>query len=396
MRPLRRKPLALVVAVIAVAAGATVALTTSTTPPVSTTLPVAQFNRIVLSYTSTLSTTAEANRYQFMIMQATDASEIKVLKAANPNLKVLLYQDPFLARPTDPTGLTVCSTWPTLSHGWMIKDRAGGIVQDVEEPGNYLMNLSNTDYQHSCVIHAITLAKQLGADGILFDDINAALGWYLPAAVTVPKFPTSASWENGETSFLEYAAEQVHAAGLLVFANLGGASTVPGLWEQWSGILDGSQEQSWNDWAAGTADSLAEWQQLLQEPIWSEAHKKYTLLESDDNGERQNTFGLASMMLVADGKTSYSTANLNQTADEQWYPTYSAAQQLGDPAGKYAELPDGIYLRLFTNGLVIVNPTDTARSFTLSRALVNSATGRRVTSLSVAAESGYILVRPTS
>ena len=328
-------------------------------------------------------------------MQATDAAEIPLLKAANPNLKILLYQEPLLARPTDPTGLTVCSTWNSLDSSdptWMLHDQNDDTMQDVDESGNYLMDLGNAQYQQSCVAHAIALAKQVGADGVYFDDINASVNWYVPSGDTVPEYPTVSSWDSAETSFLTYATAQLHDNGMLSFANLGGAGTVPGLWEQWSGIVDGSQEQAWNDWGAGSASSVSQyWQGLLQEPIWSEAHDKYTILESDDNGEQQNTFGLASMMLVAGGWTSYCTANLDQVSDEQWYPTYTAAQTLGAPLGPYTELSDGLYERSFTDGLVVVNPTMSNATVTLPRSMVDSATGDTETTLSAAATSGYIL-----
>ncbi len=51
-----------------------------------------EFNRETYHYSSNWPVSEEASRYQVMVLDAHDYPEVPVLKAVNPNLKILLYQ----------------------------------------------------------------------------------------------------------------------------------------------------------------------------------------------------------------------------------------------------------------------------------------------------------------
>ena len=88
--------------------------------------PLAQFNRTTLSYSSALSTSAEAYRYQVLVMQSTDHAQAMALKAANPKLKIFMYSDLIDTRQTDPLGWTTCTDYATdnAGHpGWFLLTR---------------------------------------------------------------------------------------------------------------------------------------------------------------------------------------------------------------------------------------------------------------------------------
>jgi hypothetical protein len=89
---------------------------------------------------------------------------------------------------------------------------------------------------------------------------------------------------------------------------------------------------------------------------WALANGKYEFVHSYNTTEAGNTYGLAAMMLLANGHVSYSTSN-GATSDEYWFPEYDTAQQLGAPAGAYTVLANGVYERAFDKGIVLVNPT---------------------------------------
>ncbi|MEA2144626.1 MAG: hypothetical protein QOG59_213, partial [Solirubrobacteraceae bacterium] len=59
---------------------------------------VVNFNRETYSYSSPLSLTAEAKQYQVMVLQSTDGALVHALHAANPALKILVYQHPYFSR----------------------------------------------------------------------------------------------------------------------------------------------------------------------------------------------------------------------------------------------------------------------------------------------------------
>jgi hypothetical protein len=326
---------------------------------------VALFNRETFAYSSQLSVAQEANRYQVIALQYTDAALVPMLHAANPGLKILLYQDALLGRSGDPLGWTACSDYPDVAANhpdWFLKDQNGNRIEDASYPTNYVMDVGNPAYQQACLAHATQMAKQKAFDGIYFDDVTANVTWTFPAGITSPQYPTPSSWQAAMQSMITYAAGQAHAQGLLLLGNIGGAVTTPGLWEQWNAPMDGAEEQQWNDTNTPLAQQIRDWPARLAEVTASEARNKLLVLQSYATTEAGNTFGLASMMLAANGHTSYSTSNANLTSDEAWYPEYDTAQQLGAPAGGYKTLANGVYERAFSNGIVLVNPSASATS----------------------------------
>jgi hypothetical protein len=65
---------------------------------------------------------------------------------------------------------------------------------------------------------------------------------------------------------------------------------------------------------------------------------------------------------------------------------------IGAPSGKYFS-GSSVYQRVYTNGLVLVNPGDSGRSVNLSRRYVTTG-GSLVTSVSLAAHTASILTLP--
>lgn len=358
---------------------------------------VVRFNRETYAYSSPLSLTQEASRYQVMVLQATDGWVVPLLHAANPGLKILVYQHPWNSKATDPGALSVCTSYASdlASHpDWFLRDAAGNLIQNRNYPGDYLMDLGNAAYRQACLANSVRLAKQYGFDGVYLDEVNATTQWDLPAGTTLPAYPTVGAWQAAMGSLLAYAANTLHSQGLLAFGNVGGTWTTPGLWDFWSAILDGSEQEAWTGSTPGLAAGVWLWPSEIADVAWSEAHGKYTILHSYSTSEAGNAYGLASMMLVAGGHTSYSTANLNYTSSESSYPEQTTAQQLGAPQGGYTRLANGVYERVFARGIVLVNPTNsTVASFSLGGGAYTGSGLINARSLAMGPTSGYLLLR---
>jgi hypothetical protein len=100
------------------------------------------------------------------------------------------------------------------------------------------------------------------------------------------------------------------------------------------------------------------------------------------------------MMLLANGKASYATSNVNYTSDENWFPEYDTAQQLGAPAGAYTVLSHGVYERVFDKGIVLVNPSaNTIPSFSLGGGSYSGSGLSGVQSVGLGPTSGLILLK---
>jgi hypothetical protein len=321
---------------------------------------VALFNREAYPYTSPVSLATEAKRYSVIVLQGPDGKLVKSLHAANHKLKVLVYQDPLLDNAGDPNLYTTCTSYQTAvasDPGWFLRDAAGRPIPARGYPGFYVMNVASPGYAQACVAHVIQQAKHWGFDGVYVDGLTAWAGWTFPAGITSPLYPTPVAWEGAMTSFISYMAPQVHAHGLMVIGNIGGSRIAPGLWQRWSSFLDGSEEESWTDAGQGPDEQILDWPTKLANVAWSEAHHKITLVHSYNPTAAGNEYGLASMMLVAGGWSSYSSGNNNYAAPEDWRGIFITAERLGPPTGRYTRQHNGAYVRRFAHGIVLVNPT---------------------------------------
>jgi Hypothetical glycosyl hydrolase family 15 len=357
--------------------------------PASATPPIG-FNRTTFAYTSALPAPSEARRYQVMILQATDAAMVPILKAANPSLKIFVYLDSLLTRPGDVHGLTTCVPYPVAgAHhpDWFLVDQHGTWIPDWNYPGNYLMDVGNAAYQRACASHAVTVAKSGGFDGIYLDDIAASIASIVPPTTVPPLYRTPAAWRSAEFSFVQAVASQVHAHGVLVVGNLSGAATVPGLWQQWSAPLDGSGDEQF-----GEAVMFKYWSTQVDNAVWSEAHGKLAIMHTHDVSEADNTFGLASLLLAAAGSATWSTSNADYIASETWYPEYTTAIDLGMPTAAYDRLFNGLYSRLFAHGLVVVNASRARRCVDLLGGTYSGSGLRAVSSTCLGARSARILL----
>jgi hypothetical protein len=341
-----------------------------------------------------LPTQVDALRYRAIVLQAGQGSMVPVLRRYNPKLEIFMYQFSMYASASDPTGLSNCTTLSQDSAhpSWFLKDASGA---DLMWHSNYALDVGNPGYQQACISHALGLAQKMGFDGVFFDGVGAKLGYNFGGApsMTIPQYPDVASWQAAMYSFLSYAGAAIHAGGKLVIANIGGSTWTPGLWQKWNGPLDGAEEESWTDGGQGLSQQLPWWTQKLANAAWSEANGKIALLHSWNTTQAGNIYGLASMLLIAGGNSSYSTSNGNIVNYEAWYPEYDASLYLGPPLGSYQVLPNGVYLRRFAGGVAVVNPTShAAGTFSLGGGPYYGSGMNGVSSVSLASASGLIML----
>lgn len=355
----------------------------------------ALFNREVYRYTSAVGAATEARRYRVIVLQSSDGRLVRLLHRFNRHLKILVYENISFARANDPHAQSVCTPLPQdlRAHpGWFLKGVRGGRIT---AGADYLMDVGNRAYQRACIARGVGLARRYGFNGVFLDGVNAAIAYQVgPTARTVAAaYRTVPAWQRAMYSLLSRAARAAHAHRLLVIANIGGAVLTRNLWQRWNGPIDGAEEEAWTDGGAGPAQQLPWWRQKLQELAWSEAHGKYALMHSYSGTDAGNVYGLASMLLVAGGRASYSTSNVNYLGDERWYPEYQAAEHLGRPRGRYSRRGSGVYVRTFATGIVAVNPTRHGVGGVRLRGVYSGPGGARLRSVSLGAMSAVILLR---
>ena len=126
-------------------------------------------------------------------------------------------------------------------------------------------------------------------------------------------------------------------------------------------------EESFTNGGTGR-DSIqnGQWPAKLGHALWSEAHAKIALDHAVTATRSGARYGLATMLLVADGENLYSAST--GYSREVWWPEYRTANALGTPLGPYRVLRNGVYRRDFTHGVVLVNPHVRARARSASAA----------------------------
>jgi hypothetical protein len=90
---------------------------------------------------------------------------------------------------------------------------------------------------------------------------------------------------------------------------------------------------------------------------WAEAHGKYMVVNDDvTNCESCSAYGLATMLLAANGHATYDTANGFYVGSYgPWWPSYATAQALGMPTRPARTLRSGLWYRPFRHGYIVVN-----------------------------------------
>ena len=355
------------------------------------------FFRVVHGYGGTRLTAAqEGARYRVIVLDEADAAMIPRLRAGNPHLTVLMYVDMMSADPRDPAGHSDWAgyTDARASHpNWFLRGRGGRPLVFKDYPTSRVMDVGNTAYQDDGAARVGAEATSEGFDGVFLDDANASLRWVISGGpARCVRYPTTARWQAAVYSFFTNVAPQLHRAGLLVVANIGGSTITHGLWKRWNGPLDGAMEESFTNGGTGR-DSIqnGQWPAKLGHALWSEAHAKLALDHAVTATRSGARYGLATMLLVANGENLYSAST--GYSREVWWPEYRTANALGTPLGPYRVLRNGVYRRDFTHGVVLVNPHVRAKGpIRLGRTYSGSGLGT-VRSVTLTPLSGLVLRR---
>jgi putative glycosyl hydrolase-like family 15 (GHL15) protein len=355
--------------------------------------PVANLFRTTYNYSSSLTLAQEATRYQAMVLQSTDGNLVAQLHADNPGVKIFMYMDPMDSSTTDTSAQAVCTSYTSdlASHPtWFLKNQNGTTISPSYNSNEYIMDVGNAAYQQACVARAVTLAKQYGFDGVFWDDIETNT-FAFPSGIYSPEYPTATAYYDSFLSFTQYSGPQIRGQGLLSIGNI--CDATPTQWQALTTPMDGSEEEAFGDGGAGLAQQIPFMANKLKDVAWSEANGKYTLLHSYNTTEAGNTYSLAAMLLVAQSRSSYGTANNCYTYCETWYPEYTTAEQLGTPSGTYTTLANGVLERRFANGIVLVNATSNSiPAFSLGGGTYTGSGLTSVGSVSMAPTTGYVLL----
>ena len=358
-------------------------------------------------------TVADAAHYQIVQLQysSTVKTLVDAIHANDPGVKVLMYSDPTDAG----TGQSGTDGWTTCTTS--TQDSAAGNAWNLYDGSTQIsgqMNMGNASYDAACVNSAMALAKSADFDGVFWDEINAVPGYaisqtcinaYQAASCSLYNGGSQSAWQDNTYHLIQAIGTADSTNGMMSILNIGGTYNQPAVWQQWNGPVSGAMEESFVGSYLGTSVPYAEWQGELANEQWSEANGKYEMAvhyDPSQNQESLDTYGLASMLLDAGGMTSFSSeATTPTTAPYDFWPEYTAAQNLGAPSGAYTTVTSAgatVYERKFANGIVVVNPTMSASAL-VSLGGTYDGSGNEpasVSSVTLPAQSGLILTTAPS
>lgn len=325
------------------------------------------------------------------------------LKADNPSILLLVYENGMYSTKTDPGN---------LPESWFLHTATGQRVQSKAQ-GNWLMNpLSTTPFSTNGVTYdgwSDYVAKECARDqtaltsGCYLDMLGPGplrssynVGGVVPVDPRTGKAFDPVIYEQLTGSVADVVRPDLPTADTLIGNgySTGMAYYQRGTW-QLNDYTDSAQAQTWlgND---DLTQSFKQWHRSVQMITDNGLAGSSMIVHYGPTGtsnlDPQLTFAVASYLLGNTGHAYFDYMANGLHTWESWSPLYDL--QLGTPLQTAPSIDDyligGVYQRAYTGGIVLVNPNSGSATVNLG-ARYTTASGSAVTSLTVAGHSAAIL-----
>ncbi len=316
---------------------------------------------------------------------------LSYIRQQNPNIKLIPYvaseEIPSNYASHEPSGGPLHQLYESLPHSCYLKDKDGN--QIFFWGSNKVLNLTNNVWVDHLVSWVKGNVKGSGYwDGIFYDNIWNDISWLNPNIdadnnrVADNASTLNSNWQTGVNSLL-YKTRSQCGSGFLIVINGGDQRNLP--------YINGSLRESFNkngnpsEWKAGI--------EMVKAIVSGASSPPIVILnfEGTESNVEKMRFGLATTLLVDHCYFSYD-AGLTPPyhCALRWYPEYDL--DLGNPTGQ-AYQQDELWIRKFSNGIVIVNPSYISHIF-YPKATYYDANGKSYSgTLTVKGRKGYILVK---
>ena len=341
-----------------------------------------------------LTRTAERNGY--VVLQAWRLNELRAIKAADPNVKVLVYKNlSFAATNAHPTGLS--STGVTLAEAeanpdWFLKNTSGQRFSSGGYSWLWAMDVGNPDYQRRWADNVVGEVQRNGWDGVLLDDVNPTMKYHYNVA-SVAKYPSDAAYSAATRSALAQIGPRIQATGKLAIANNACWVEYFSTGVDWLQFLSGAMDEMFLKWSTSAGQGYrgeSQWTTQLNELKETQRQGKVFIgkTQSSNTDAAAARYGFATVLLGTQGNAAFSFGD--HTVETPIFPEYSLA--IGTPAAAEERLSNGVHRRAFSSGQVLVNPTAATQSVSLGAAYSGSGL-TSVSSVTMAPQTGLILKR---
>ena len=307
-----------------------------------------------------------AQRNSYVVLQSWETARAAQLKAANPDLEVLVYQN--LSAMTEGTshdghsssGVNFAEA-VNVHPDWFLREAKGKRIAELNYSYLWMADVGNPAYQQQWTANVLNTLQSGPWDGVFMDDTNASAKFHVDPPSKIVKYPTDAAYQEAMRSMLAYAGPQIMAAGKLAIPNMGSWHEYPEVIEGWLQFVSGGMDQQFVKTSPfrgqGYAPATTWLTQLREIKTTERMGKRFLAATSAPAGDnRARRYGWASVLLAGGGKTSFFAANPRDC--DAWSREYRIP--LGAAISPAHGSPDGIWRRRFANGLVVVNPTEAA------------------------------------
>ena len=316
------------------------------------------------------------------------------MRAANPDLVLLAYLNATFAKRNQGS---------TYADHLYLRDAQGNKVRS-RGYGNYLMDPTKTWWINDRASLCRNLLSTTGYQGCYADMLGTAPlePGYLTALPIDPR--TGRLWTKRDwltaTSNLAASIKSVNSPKIVAGNGLGSGPRYFASGEPTEILLNGTDGAGAEAWLRSVNQGItkfrseSEWREdvnMLADAS-SRGDSVLALTKVWVNGtttqkDAWHKFALASFLLGDNGTNyfhfSYSASN-SPMSDHPWWHV-----NIGSPAGAYTTV-NGVYVRVYSGGKVVVNPSGTTRSISLGGAYVDLSGDRR-SSITLAPHTGEVL-----
>ena len=342
----------------------------------------------------------EAGRYSYVILNAWESDRIPALKAANPQVKVLVYKDMASTRSYAvhadkddallPSGVGFAAT--QQSHpDWFLRDTKGNRVEWAGYDDHWWMDVGSPSYQAAWLAAVQDETLRNGWDGVFVDNAMADPQWFLDGR-TLAKYPSASSYAAATKSFLAAVGPSLMAKGLIVLPNISDAS--PDVWADWIHYTSGGLKEHWMKYQeAGSwfADWGFNYMQALLDATEAQGKIFLCITAGTARDVHSMRYARASFLVGWSGGAGALVYQVGKGIDP-WSDDWTT--DVGKPVAARTRVGSSAYRRDYSGGTALVNTSETAAQiFQLGRSYLTPE-GMPVTSISVEPRSGIVLRLP--
>ncbi len=323
--------------------------------------PVAGHLRVAIdSASQTADFSRTAARQRVVVLHEWEQGKMHDLKASDPTVKVLVYKNlsGMMAAAPYAVASTGVTTEEAAAHpDWYLLNTSGERFTFGSYGWVYAADVANPSYQRAWAANVLKVVKDQGWDGVFADDTNPTIRHHYDVG-SVAKYPTDATYGAAMGKMLAAVGPSMRAEGKLIIPNMGSWSGYRNVVDSWLQYVDGGMEEMFVKWGNDPATGYAtgnDWEQMLGAIKATESRGKMFLgvTHSANNDAAAARYGWATMLLAAQGRSSF--ALHADYTNETWFSEYDI--DLGAATGNETRETSGVHRRVFTKGLVLVNPT---------------------------------------